>query len=851
MNIWKGDSSVGQKKRGVVWRVMLAAVCGLILWLPGQGVSAAEYTNPVLPIQEPVYDEETGTLYLGEDQIGLQSDERDSGQSVSHWGNSKKGLQENEYLMDMDYQALGVKHVLINIVLSNSVAYADGSYYLADQADAIAYLPLVEKLNAEGVTVTAVLLYRWTDDPNLQNLIYPGARTGGQSYYNLNCEDDTGRTAWKNIFDKLVSMYGQSNCHIDHWILGNEVNQTGNDPYNYTGSNDLDTNVRAYGNVFKVLNQSIADNYASAKSFISFDHNWTGTDTGLPGKAFLDAFASYMGSGQWGVAWHPYAPCLDSDANTAWENKVIWNSPGVTNNINTRYICGSNLTVLTNYIKNNWGSSHRVLLSEQGYDASGSDAYQAAFIAYTYYAAQFNDMVDGVMFRAYLDNPDEGGLKLGLINGTLSQMEAAADRRAYVSANKRPAYDVFKYMDTDEAGTYTANCLQSIGAGEWKELISAYSGPANKEYWLQEGSSWYLVKGNSRMTGWVLHKGVWYYLKPEQDGAMATGMFKAGGVWYCADGSGVMQSGGWKLIGGSWYYLQSNGAAYTGWLRLGNIWYYMDPSTAAMRTGWIKDGAVWYYLDGSGAMQSGGWRVFGGSWYYLQPGGAAYTGWLRLGNIWYYMDPSTAMMRTGWIKDGAAWYYLDGSGAMQSGGWKLIGGSWYYLQSNGAAYTGWLRLGSTWYYLDPSSAAMHTGWIKDGAAWYYLEGSGAMQSGGWRIIGGNWYYLQGNGAAYTGWLRLGNVWYYLDPSSAAMHTGWIKDGNIWYYLDGSGAMRSGGWNMLNGEWYWLESSGAMRTGWFNWQGAQYYLDPSRGAMVTGEIQIDGKRYLFDASGRMQ
>ncbi|NCB93950.1 MAG: N-acetylmuramoyl-L-alanine amidase family protein [Clostridia bacterium] len=901
-----------KKKRNLAALFVFAAVFAAVLFTPGTAAAETDFTNPVLSIQEPMYDEETGTIYLGEDGLEAYTLDPYGAGNLAHWANSKKGIQENDYLMDADYQALGVKHVLINIVMSNSIVYENGSYRLADVADAVDYQPLVRKLNAEGVKVTAVLLYRWTENPNLQNLIYPSGRQGGHLFYNLNCEDAGGKAAWKNIFDKLISNYGKSDCHIDNWILGNEVNQTGNTSYNYTGVTDLDTNVRAYANVFKVLNQSIADKYSSARSYISFDHNWNGTDTGLPSKNYLDTFASYMGSGQWGVAWHPYAPSLSSVANTSWDNMVIWNSPGVTNSASTKYVCGSNLNILTDYIKNNWGSSHRVLLSEQGYDARGNETYQSAFIAYTFYAAQFNDMVDGVMFRAYLDAEDEDGLKLGIIAGTRGQMQASGDKAAFVNTRKRPAYDVFKYMDTDSAASYTQDSLNAIGVGEWSDIVPNYGGPTSVGTWKQEGSNWYVVRNGKNVTGWLLYKNVWYYLDPARNGAMATGpckaegnwyyfdgngvmqssgwrssgnnwyylqsngmaqtgwlvsgnkwyymdpssavmctgWYKVGSTWYLSDGNGVMQSGGWRNLGGRWYYLQSNGAAKTGWLNQGGKWYYMDPSSAAMCTGWFKDGATWYFADGSGVMQSNTWKASGSRWYYLQSSGAAKTGWLKLGNTWYYMDPSSAAMQTGWLKDGGAWYYLDGSGAMASNGWRAVGGRWYYLQSSGAAKTGWLRLGNTWYYMDPGSAAMRTGWLQEGASLYYLNGSGAMQSGGWRYIGGAWYYLQSSGAAKTGWLNLGGTWYYMDPGSAAMKTGWFNEGAVRYYADGSGAMQSGGWKSIGNKWYWFESSGALHTGWLNVGSTRYYLDPSSGAMVTGNTEIDGVAHTFAQSGAM-
>ena len=43
------------------------------------------------------------------------------------------------------------------------------------------------------------------------------------------------------------------------------------------------------------------------------------------------------------------------------------------------------------------------------------------------------------------------------------------------------------------------------------------------------------------MTGWLLDKGVWYYLDPDQGGAMVNGGLKViDGITYQFNGSGVM-----------------------------------------------------------------------------------------------------------------------------------------------------------------------------------------------------------------------------------------------------------------------------------------------------------------------
>ena len=71
---------------------------------------------------------------------------------------------------------------------------------------------------------------------------------------------------------------------------------------------------------------------------------------------------------------------------------------------------------MTNYVKKNFGSDTHILLSEQGFTSNSGQDVQAAAIAYTYYKAEFNPMIDAVIFRSVQDEASEvsQGLSFGL-----------------------------------------------------------------------------------------------------------------------------------------------------------------------------------------------------------------------------------------------------------------------------------------------------------------------------------------------------------------------------------------------------------------------------------------------------
>lgn len=152
---------------------------------------------------------------------------------------------------------------------------------------------------------------------------------------------------------------------------------------------------------------------------------------------------------KWNLAYHAYsAPLTDT---------LFWRGWGTTDNENSPYITMKNLQVLTNYIKRNYGSSTRIILSEQGYSSNPGQQYQAAALAYSYYLAACNPMVDSFIIRSYWDHPVEvaQGISMGIAG--------------------KEAFQVYKYMDTSKSEKYTKKYLKVIGAKSWKKLVPGYS----------------------------------------------------------------------------------------------------------------------------------------------------------------------------------------------------------------------------------------------------------------------------------------------------------------------------------------------------------------------------------------
>lgn len=381
---------------------------------------------------------------------------------------TKKGLQEAMEYSGV-YKDLGISHTLINVclnqLLNGSVPHTyNGKTYYFDYIPELS-VEEVAKFNKNNVCVTVVLLMQMDYRSTQHNLIYPGALGNtGKLYYAWNVNDAAAKQTLCALMDFLAMHYGRENAHIDNWVVGNEVNMP--NAWNYTGTTNVATNVDVAAKSFVIVNDAIKRYNTGAKAYLSLDHSWTHNDEGrgIGGKTFLDGFAARIEELQpgidWNLAYHPYSPIM-TDSN-------IWNSRNALkytpDSIYADFISAKNLTVLTEYVRDNFGEDVRIILSEQGFTSyNGQHVSQAASLAYTYYAAEFNDMIDATMFRSLKDAAAEivDNFYFGLLNS---------------DGSKRMAYDVFKYMDTEEWAFYTNGCLKHMGIGHWNEFVTYFDG---------------------------------------------------------------------------------------------------------------------------------------------------------------------------------------------------------------------------------------------------------------------------------------------------------------------------------------------------------------------------------------
>lgn len=394
---------------------------------------------------------------------------------------SKKGLQGVAYAsngsMPVDARYANTKQTLLNLDIADVVdpksnytnfTYKGKTYKFSKCTDLVAN---IKSMNAgyeqylygnNGNTKVAVsLCLLLSYDSANSYLIDSSARSSGHRYYTLNVREEKGRETLEALFVYLGELFGQEDCYVTNWILGNEINSS--KAWNYQGNLSFDNYMTCYATAFQMLYNAVKSEKTGNTVSISLDNGWTAAPDTYAGKTVLDSFAKKINALnpniEWSISYHPYSyPLTRAD---------FWNdSSNTTNSTSTKYISMMNITILTNYAaslektyKMDTGSI-RVLLTEQGYSYGAGAEKQAQAIARGYYIAEFNDRIDAFIIRAIVDDADEakGQLYFGLMN---SQQE------------KRTAFYVYEFMDSDLSKLKNTAASSVVSSANYSKFNSA------------------------------------------------------------------------------------------------------------------------------------------------------------------------------------------------------------------------------------------------------------------------------------------------------------------------------------------------------------------------------------------
>lgn len=385
---------------------------------------------------------------------------------------SKKGLLiDPSKLTTSELDDLGVKHAAYNIPVSRILGESTNSIYptiyysyngknYAFNGQVISEYDLVfSTLTNKGIEISAIILNDVSSA--YPQMIHPLARSGIGSapYYAFNGADESGTEYLAAVGAFLSERYsGSANGRglVANWIIGNEINAR--KEWNYMEYVGLQDYVKEYVKAYRVFYNAIKSINAACNIYISLDQQWDRNisgNTNYDTRDVLDEFNRQIkkeGNIDWGLAIHPY--------NVPLTSVRIWStSKYVNDSPDTSMVTMANIDVVTDYMQQEEfltkdGEVRSVILSELGYTSLQGEELQAAAIVYAYKTAEANPYIDSILFSRQTDALEEmvQGLSLGL---------------NHADGTHKYAYNVFKYMDTENADTYTDFAKSIIGISQW------------------------------------------------------------------------------------------------------------------------------------------------------------------------------------------------------------------------------------------------------------------------------------------------------------------------------------------------------------------------------------------------
>lgn len=378
----------------------------------------------------------------------------------------------------------GIQHTLFNLNMNDCIFPADHPYVTKNYITPYEfegktyyfmmpdrYYRWIKTANENNISVSMVFLlaYNSTEgsykkDYVFQPELYYNPTPSSANYYAPATTAEASQI-YRAFFSWICQQCVYNQMHIDNFILGNEANVP--NQWNYTGTTDPATNANAYADAFYNMYSAVRQFTTLSRCSISIDHTWQFNYDGqaIAAKDFLNRVVQRLETKEanidWCVSCHLY-PAVLYETN-------IWaqtSHSGVVYNAKSDgawFIDGNNLSVMTNYIKSHYGEEHRVMLTEQGFtDYMGTD-YQAASLAYSYYAAMYDPMVDCFI--------------LNVVD------ERAADPRLNFSINGKLAGEIFKKIgngNNADQQWIADTVLPIMGRKSWTELVPNYGQPINR-----------------------------------------------------------------------------------------------------------------------------------------------------------------------------------------------------------------------------------------------------------------------------------------------------------------------------------------------------------------------------------
>ena len=386
-----------------------------------------------------------------------------------------------------DLKLLGIEHTLLNINLpammreepkEDSISFCcQGKEYWFDkkaveEADAV-----LKNAWSYGISATAILLNSPRlfgsnqEEALLRKVIHPDFDWEDPeafiSAFSMDTED--GRRYYEAFVEFLSCRYMRDDARygrITGFIVSNEVDAQR--VWGNAGKKTVEEYTREYTKALHLTWEASHRYWEHAQVFLSLDHFWCGVyepDKPLQsyrGRDIVDLVLQYgkeLGDFGWGIAYHPYPEDL--------RYPDFYNDRIPTFYFDTKEITFKNMEVLHAYLGQEkflyQGKRRPIVLSEQGFN-SREDAFTEQQGAAGYVLA-YRKMkrLPGILWmthHAYLDNPKEFGLHLGI-------RERNEDG---TPGRKRPIYEAMGDMGTEREEARVAWARNFIGEALYQQL---------------------------------------------------------------------------------------------------------------------------------------------------------------------------------------------------------------------------------------------------------------------------------------------------------------------------------------------------------------------------------------------
>ena len=413
---------------------------------------------------------------------------------------SKKGLYTQ--LMS-DAQELGITHTVINVPVNeyimtentvNTVQYIYGNtnYYVRrDKLELLDYK--IKQFTEAGVNCYLnILLTPKSDEiPAALSCLYmEGAVSPEAVLFGVNTKSRDASLYFESFLNFIAQRYTSPDREYGFagsFIIGYQINS--NRSYNHMGSMSMDSYLNNYTVVYRMADTAIRSVYSNAKLYVSLANNFGtaaaepsfNTDANLDysSREILEGFVEKMkisGDLPWNVAFNAYPsdPALTD----------FTSDPLCTKSADTQYISMNNIEVLSDFLATDamLYKENKRLLTVSGFginsgeDISGYSA-QAAMYVLAYYKAEFSPDIEALIYYRHVDNESEVGLNYGLWTTSQGTAFDPVEKRtvtAFVPAERKTIYEVFKNIDTELSETTAVFALKILGAPEWKTIIPLY-----------------------------------------------------------------------------------------------------------------------------------------------------------------------------------------------------------------------------------------------------------------------------------------------------------------------------------------------------------------------------------------